>query len=193
MEMKKCSKCGFTQELSKYHKDKGPKDGLSAYCKECKKLYDLLYRKTDKIQDLYKSKGYRDSKRDYMKQRFYTRPECQLIINARLRAKKLGLPMDITYDDIKIPIYCPILGLKLERKEFGKSGSFQPCSPSLDKIDPKLGYVKGNIQIISMKANAMKYNATPQELELFCKNMLKVLKKHKQHYANINKDILTSP
>lgn len=63
---------------------------------------------------------------------------------------------------------------KLERKEYGLGKSFQPNSPSLDKIIPQLGYVKGNIIVMSMKANIMKANATKEELINFSKNILKI-------------------
>jgi hypothetical protein len=49
----------------------------------------------------------------------------------------------------------------------------RPDAPSLDKIDPKLGYVPGNIQVISHKANAMKWDATREELRAFAKWVLK--------------------
>jgi hypothetical protein len=42
-------------------------------------------------------------------------------------------------------------------------------SPSLDRIIPELGYVKGNIMVISHKANTIKSNANIEELEkVFC-------------------------
>ena len=40
-------------------------------------------------------------------------------------------------------------------------------SPSLDRIDPNKGYVKGNVQVISRLANIMKSNASPEELRAF--------------------------
>ena len=99
-----------------------------------------------------------------------------LWISAKTRAQKGNYDFKITPEDIVIPEFCPLLGIKLEKKEYGKGGSFQPASPSLDKIIPELGYVKNNIQVISMKANAMKYNATIDELIIFAKNILKQFK-----------------
>lgn len=172
--MKICKKCGLNKDNSEFHKCSRNKDGLFNNCKSCKKEYDSLYRKSDKIQKLYKSKVYRNYKKEYQKFRFKTDPRLQLLISARHRAKKNNLPFNIELEDISIPEYCPILEIKLERKEYGKNGSFQPSSPSLDKIVPELGYVKGNVIVISMKANAMKYNATKEELVNFSKNILKI-------------------
>jgi hypothetical protein len=41
-----------------------------------------------------------------------------------------------------------------------------PHSPSLDRRVPELGYVKGNVEVISMKANAIKSYAAPEEIML---------------------------
>lgn len=96
--------------------------------------------------------------------------EAKMWRRAKNRAKEQNLPFDIVVDDIVIPKVCPILGLSLAVHK-GKSGTYSD-SPSLDKIVPELGYVKGNIQVISHLANAMKYNATKSQLVLFAKWVL---------------------
>jgi hypothetical protein len=89
-------------------------------------------------------------------------------LNAKRRARNAGVPFDLTRDDIPpIPEFCPALGIHL-RVNTGSSG-FSPNSPSLDRIIPELGYVKGNVQWLSNQANTMKSNATPDELLLFAK------------------------
>jgi len=57
---------------------------------------------------------------------------------------------------------CPVLGIPLTINEQRTS---RDNSYSLDRIDNNKGYVPGNIQIISVKANNMKSNATLEELE----------------------------
>lgn len=79
---------------------------------------------------------------------------------ARHRAKKEGLPFDLTADYIK-GVWpgdncCPVLGLAFE---IG-SGKAQDASPSLDKLSPSGGYVVGNVAVISHLANRLKYNVS---------------------------------
>lgn len=87
-------------------------------------------------------------------------PTWYLCKKAKCRAKKHGIPFGITREDIKIPENCPILGIPLKRnlKVVG------PDSPTLDRIVPEKGYVLGNIAVISHKANAIKQNATAEEI-----------------------------
>lgn len=80
---------------------------------------------------------------------------------AKMRSKQLSLPFNISKEDIIIPDKCPALNVPFE---FGT-----PYAASLDKIDSNLGYVKGNIQVISRKANRMKQDATKEELKNFAK------------------------
>lgn len=85
--------------------------------------------------------------------------EVDLLKAAKERAGIRGLPFNITVEDIVIPSLCPVLGVPLERHT--------PYAPSVDRIKPELGYVKGNVQVISRKANLMKQDATPEELRRF--------------------------
>ena len=86
-----------------------------------------------------------------------------MILAARSRAKRHSVPFSITEADIVIPSHCPILGIPLVTAS-GKRGS-TPNSPSIDRIRPELGYVPGNVQVISHRANAIKNDATLAELE----------------------------
>ena len=90
-----------------------------------------------------------------------------MLKSARERAQLLGLPFNITIEDIVIPEHCPLLGVKLH---FGTLTD-RVCSPSLDRIIPELGYVKGNVWVISFRANAIKQDATVEELEMLAANL----------------------
>ena len=90
-------------------------------------------------------------------------PEKAMWTRARARAKRDGVAFSITDKDIKIPKLCPALGLTLEIVWGVQGGG--AASPSLDRIIPELGYVPGNVQVISNRANRIKYNATLEELE----------------------------
>lgn len=82
---------------------------------------------------------------------------------AKTRATSKGLDFDIQLSDIEIPDACPVLGVPLKINT-------EYC-PSIDRIDPNKGYVKGNVRIISNRANVLKNNATVGELEMVLKDM----------------------
>lgn len=86
-------------------------------------------------------------------------------INRRQRALKSGIPFTITFEEIKQPEYCPILGIKLNYGYCGANGQMDPAKATLDKVVPELGYVPGNVFVISWRANSLKSNATLQELD----------------------------
>lgn len=90
---------------------------------------------------------------------------------AKTRSKIYQVPFDLTLDYL-LEIYpkdeiCPVLGLPFvwgtrKDKEF---------SPSIDRMSPKKGYVKGNIKFISYKANRIKSDSTVDILEKIMKYM----------------------
>lgn len=85
-----------------------------------------------------------------------------MFYNAKTRARKLGLPFTITVDDVVIPSHCPILGIPLFRAT-GRSGQTEN-SPTLDRVLPEKGYVRGNVIVISNRANRLKSDASIEEL-----------------------------
>lgn len=87
-----------------------------------------------------------------------------LVSTTKGRAKRRGIPFNITALDLKVPSVCPYLKTPFVHKTM--------YSMSLDRIDPKKGYVKGNVEIISRKANAMKSDATNEELLEFAYEIL---------------------
>ena len=95
--------------------------------------------------------------------------EYKMLARAKSRAKKNNLPFNIELDDIVIPERCPLLGIKIESTEVRNS----PNNPSLDKIIPEKGYIKGNVWVISNRANTLKNDATLQELQTLVENLSK--------------------
>jgi hypothetical protein len=91
---------------------------------------------------------------------------------ARERARKKQLNFDISHEYVRslVTTHCPILGISLEWSLNRDNGSSpMAASPSLDRIDPTKGYVKGNVWIISHRANRIKNDATHEELKLVTK------------------------
>ncbi len=87
---------------------------------------------------------------------------------AKKRAVKKKVAFSLTPEDIpEIPTHCPILGIEL----FHGVKNQTPNSPSLDRIVPALGYVVGNIQVISQRANVIKNDATVEEVEAVARYM----------------------
>lgn len=81
-----------------------------------------------------------------------------MLANAKARAKANEIPFSITIADVVIPDVCPVLGIPIRTKG-GRENA-----PSLDKVIPSLGYTTGNVRVISMRANRLKSDATPEEL-----------------------------
>lgn len=94
-------------------------------------------------------------------------PERYLLTCAKIRARKENREFNIGIEDIIIPEYCPVLGIILEPCK----GVRGPSSPSLDRIDNTKGYIKGNIRVISWRANRLKSDATVEELNRVIKYM----------------------
>lgn len=81
------------------------------------------------------------------------------------QAKKRDIEFSIEESDIVVPDVCPVLGIPLRFRTEGGKPYADPDAPSLDRVDNSKGYVKGNVRVISYRANTLKKDATLTELE----------------------------
>lgn len=94
---------------------------------------------------------------------------------AQRRAEANNIPFNISIEYLK-EIYpkdglCPVFGV-----EMSFTNKFKWRSASLDRIEPEKGYVVGNVQWISTKANTLKNNAHPYELQRLANYAVKQLR-----------------
>jgi hypothetical protein len=129
--------------------------------KESKKLYDIEYRKKNKGKRSSQNKEWYESIR---KKKFKDDPQHYLWYVARTRSRQKKIEFTITKEDIIIPETCPILNTPLE-----KGDGYLPNAMSLDRVNNDLGYVPGNVRVISRKANLMKSALTLDVLEKLIK------------------------
>lgn len=130
---------------------------------------DALRRNPDYVQE--KTRRWRAANPDMVQaqqkrnhasrtDRYRADPLFYLWRTARSRAKKFGTPFDIEPADLVMPECCPIT---LEPIDVLNS-NYQNGA-SIDRVINELGYVKGNVRIISRKANRVKGDATIEQLE----------------------------
>src|SRR5712692_2752465 len=99
--------------------------------------------------------------RENHKKRHLKDPRPEMISGARHRAKRDGIPFSLTVSDVYIPLFCPVLGTPIK----WSAGRGNSNSPTLDRIIPALGYVIGNVVVVSHRANRLKNDATLEELK----------------------------
>jgi len=146
--MKRCPKCGIEKPRSEFGRDQRTKTGLLCYCRDCHNLRCRIWGKENRTAKAAMASRYRTA-----------RPEHYLWAAAKIRAERWGLPFTIVPADVVIPLVCPVFGTLLARSKRGQLAN----SPSLDRFVPELGYVPGNIAVISHRANALKFNASLEE------------------------------
>lgn len=84
-------------------------------------------------------------------------------MNARKRAAFKNVPFQVARPDILAVAgdICPVFGVRLR---YVGGGMHSSNSATLDRLVPHLGYVPGNIAVVSYRANTIKNDATPEEL-----------------------------
>jgi len=137
---KKCVNCKTLRPTTSFYNKATCEGGIDTECKECNKARKIRYRLSN--------------------------PQKMLFLGARKRAKKKGMEFTISQTDVDAAWAetCPYLGIPLDSTHAGHK--HRDNSPSLDRIDAAKGYVKGNIQVISFRANTIKNNATLEEFKM---------------------------
>lgn len=87
---------------------------------------------------------------------------------ARARTRGLAYELDVDFILSICPTHCPYFGLELV---FANKGKVCPASATVDRIDSSLGYIKGNVEIISHRANSIKSYGTAEEHERIAARM----------------------
>lgn len=97
-------------------------------------------------------------------------PKRAVLGKARSGAKARGIEFTITVNDLVWPTHCPVLGIELCYERDKKTKHYENY-PSLDRRDNNLGYVPGNVFVISWLANRMKWHSSVDQLEALVRYM----------------------
>lgn len=83
--------------------------------------------------------------------------------------KKTKWGFSVAFGEIEWSTTCPILGIPLDYFAI----KTQENSPSFDRVDPSLGYIKGNVIICSWRANRIKNDGNAEEHRLISEYLTK--------------------
>lgn len=151
------------------------RDNRSGYCTLCfNRLNSIMQSAKVKSDPTLRAKAAENNLK-------YTRRRCRtpefkmlyLMDAARRRAATRGVPFDMTIKDISpFPEFCPVL--THIRLNYLGTGVHQDDSASIDRILPERGYVRGNVRIVSWRANRLKSDATSLELYVVALDMMRI-------------------
>lgn len=143
-----CTQCGETKDPADFYKRS--KQRRHSRCKCCESQNSASRRAAD------------PDRLAVDKNRRLANPVSRLLAAAKQRAKKCSVPFSISHQHVVIPKYCPVFGVELKVND----GMRGPDSPSLDRFIPSLGYVEGNVWVISSRANHLKNDGQLREFEM---------------------------
>jgi len=156
---KLCEDCAISKPLTEFS-FRNDSQKYRPYCKPCASIRQKAKYPLTKDRQLLAAKQWKEDN-----------PLAKLLKSAKNSAAKKGLTFCITEDDLFIPEYCPYLKTPITNI-IGKGCVW--TNASIDRIDSSKGYVPGNVQIISRKANSMKQDANAESLLIFAKAILEM-------------------
>ena len=154
--------------LKEYYSRPGIKERQKEYMKEYHARPEVKERKKEYHKEYYLKPENRERRREYnnsIRGRWHV---------AKKRSSIRNLEFNITLEYLE-SIYpddslCPLLSIPLD----WSTPPNHPSTPSLDRIDSSKGYIKGNVQWVSWRANRLMSNATPDELLMLAQNYKKI-------------------
>lgn len=137
--------------------------------KQAKSLYDKQYRDRNLEKKSEASRKWylnnKEKMKEWYKKRYYKRkledPIGYLLNRVKIKATREKREFNLTREDIVIPAVCPILliPIRLNDERMNKN------SVSIDRVDNSKGYIKGNVKLISLRANAHKSDMSKEDIQ----------------------------
>jgi hypothetical protein len=154
-----CSKCGRSRTQIEHFYNYGGKRSKRqrSVCKHCLSVSSkaLAARTKDRINELAQARR-RNSPRAMA---------ASLYFGAKRRAAIRGIEFTIDLEFVNGLISlgcCAVTGIRFE---FSRTGTRQnPRAPSLDRINPRVGYVKSNCRLVTWIYNRAKGDGTDQDV-----------------------------
>ena len=152
-----CSRCSKDKEIRK--KEVNGVIKMHSICKPCRSAisYNSRKKRTHEYSIKVKAKNEVDiDSRGYL-----------IWKRAKDRASKNNLEFNITRDNVVSWLHagiCQATGLRLNL--FFGNEKLNPLGPSLDRINPKLGYINGNVRMVSWIFNRAKGDGSDEDVWL---------------------------
>ena len=144
LNTKKCNKCNKVLTLNNFSKRISKKwKGLRAVCRDCENLR--------------------------MKNNYNNSPIPQILSNAKIRAKYKNIEFNIDTKYLKSIFpkdnMCPVLNVHFKFGYMNEDKKNKDYAPSLDRILPEKGYVRGNLIFVCNIVNRVKSDSSIEILE----------------------------
>lgn len=171
MKRRRCTKCGrcFPATLEYFARHDTCRDGLDTFCRGCRS--DVKRAWED---------AHRDAVNARRRERYAMDPVTGRARILRAGAMKRAKAMNLPFDEEALSIRrladwlarqpcCACCGRPFDLALKGSGPA--DASPSLDRFDPKIGYVIGNVELICWRCNVTKRDATADELRVIAEWM----------------------
>lgn len=160
---KLCKKCQTEKPLAEFYGCKSNRDGKAGSCKDCAKKRESSYRNTPAFLEAERKRG--------AKRYSDVRGRAQHLLH---RAKHSKDGCTLTAQDVITGIErgsCPVTGVPFDLRKASRH-SRNPFAPSLDRINPKLGYTPENTRVVIWHYNAMKGELSDREVLEICRKIV---------------------